>query len=92
MVAAGLVAVVVSLLLLGVLIQQSARESEQSAVDQRAGVVAQNISTLPLHVRGHGYSPATYGVILSLNGVIVVLFELPVVAWIVTYRACRARL
>lgn len=42
---------------------------------------AQNVSSLPLHVRDSGYGPSTYGVVQSLNGVIVVLAELPVIAW-----------
>lgn len=44
-------------------------------------VYAQNVSSLPLHVRDSGYGPSTYGVVQSLNGVIVVLAELPVIAW-----------
>jgi len=44
-------------------------------------VYAQNVSTLPLHVRDAGYGPSSYGLLQSLNGVIVVLLELPVIAW-----------
>ncbi len=44
-------------------------------------VYAQNVSTLPLHVRDAGYGPAAYGFLQSLNGIIVVLIELPVIAW-----------
>lgn len=46
-----------------------------------ASVYAQNSSTLPLHMRDLGFGPSTYGVVQSLNGVIVVLAELPVIAW-----------
>lgn len=46
-----------------------------------AGVYSQNVSSLPLHVRDAGYGPSTYGLLQSLNGVIVVVFELPVIAW-----------
>jgi MFS family permease len=34
-------------------------------------------STYGLYVTHQGFSPATYGVVLSLNGALVVLFELP---------------
>lgn len=44
-------------------------------------VYIQYVSSLPLHVRDAGYGPAAYGVLQSLNGVIVVLIELPVIAW-----------
>lgn len=44
-------------------------------------VYAQNVSTLPLHVRDAGYGPSSYGLLQSLNGVIVVLLELPLIAW-----------
>jgi MFS family permease len=44
-------------------------------------VYAQNVSTMPLHVRDAGYGPSTYGLVQSLNGAIVVVFELPVIAW-----------
>src|SRR3954447_24536340 len=46
LVGAGLLALLGSLLLLGVLIQQSASEAAQQRADQRAGVVAKNISSL----------------------------------------------
>jgi methyl-accepting chemotaxis protein len=45
-VGAGLLALVGSLLLLGVLIQQSATDAARRQVDERAGVVAKNISSL----------------------------------------------
>jgi methyl-accepting chemotaxis protein len=45
-VGAGLLALLGSLLLLGVLIQQSATDAAQQQVDQRASVVAKNISSL----------------------------------------------
>jgi MFS family permease len=38
-------------------------------------------STLPLHIAKMGYSPATYGMLISLNGVMIVLFELALTAW-----------
>jgi MFS family permease len=42
-----------------------------------AFVYFQQQSTLPLHVRRSGLSNADFGLLLSLNGVLVVLFELP---------------
>jgi MFS family permease len=38
-------------------------------------------STLPLHIAHLGYSPATYGMLISINGVLIVLFELAITAW-----------
>ena len=45
-VGAGLLALLGSLLLLGILIQQSADDAAAKQVDERAGVVAKNISSL----------------------------------------------
>lgn len=53
-------------------------------------VYSQNVSTMPLHIRDAGYSPSTYGLLQSLNGVIVVFAELPVIAW--TQRHERLRM
>lgn len=53
-------------------------------------VYAQNVSTMPLHVRDAGYSATTYGLLQALNGLIVVLVELPVIAW--TQRHDRLRM
>jgi MFS family permease len=44
-------------------------------------VYSQNVSTLPLYVRDIGFGPATYGMLQALNGTIVVLLELPLIAW-----------
>jgi MFS family permease len=38
-------------------------------------------STLPLHVQDRGFSPAAYGMLISLNGIMIVLFELGITAW-----------
>jgi MFS family permease len=38
-------------------------------------------STFPLHIAKSGYSPATFGMLLSINGAMIVLFELLVMAW-----------
>lgn len=40
-------------------------------------VFFQMVSTFGLHVTKLGFEPATYGLIISLNGLLVVLFELP---------------
>lgn len=58
-----------------------------SAVLITGAVYSQNVSTLPLYIRASGYGPKTYGVLQSLNGIIIVLFELPVIAW--TQRHAR---
>jgi MFS family permease len=38
-------------------------------------------STLPLHVAAMGFRPATYGMLISINGAMIVLFELLLIAW-----------
>jgi MFS family permease len=38
-------------------------------------------STFPLHIARLGYSPKTYGMLLSINGVMIVLFELAFTSW-----------
>jgi MFS family permease len=40
-------------------------------------VYFQSQSTLPLHVAGGGHSSATYGALMSLNGLLVLFIELP---------------
>jgi len=52
-------------------------------------VYAQNVSTLPLFVRDAGYGPSTYGLMQSLNGLIVVAAELPVIAWAQRHERLR---
>ena len=42
-------------------------------------VFLQMSSTFGLHVTGAGFTPAAYGALISLNGVLVVLFELPLI-------------
>jgi predicted MFS family arabinose efflux permease len=53
-------------------------------------VYSQNVSTMPLHIRDAHYSPSTYGFLQAMNGVLIVLFELPVIAW--TQRRDRLRM
>lgn len=38
-------------------------------------------STVPLHITSIGYSMATYGSLMSLNGVIIIVFELALTSW-----------
>jgi len=52
-----------------------------AAVLITGSVYAQNASTFPLHLRDHGHDPSTYGLLQAMNGLLVVLFELPVIAW-----------
>jgi MFS family permease len=52
-------------------------------------VYSQNVSTMPLHIRDAGYSASTYGLLQSLNGVIVALAELPVIAWTQRFERLR---
>lgn len=57
------------------------------AVLLTGAVYAQNVSTLPLHITADGHSTSTYGLLQSLNGVIIVFLELPVISW--TQRHAR---
>lgn len=38
-------------------------------------------ATMPLHVTALGFSTQAYGVLLSINGVMIILFELLITAW-----------
>lgn len=38
-------------------------------------------STFPLYLQQEGYTPTTYGLLLSINGVMIVLFELALTTW-----------
>jgi len=52
-------------------------------------IFRQLTTTLSLHIMDHGYTEAHYGVVQSLNGIIIILFEIPLTAltaWL-TYRA-----
>jgi predicted MFS family arabinose efflux permease len=44
-------------------------------------VYSQNVSTFPLHIREAGHRPSTFGLLQAMNGLLVVVFELPVIAW-----------
>lgn len=41
----------------------------------------QVLSTFPLHIANLGYSKLTYGTLMSINGFMIVLFELLITAW-----------
>lgn len=41
----------------------------------------QSLSTLPLYVQSLGFRASTYGSIISLNGVMIVLLELIIISW-----------
>ena len=51
------------------------------AVFLTAAVYMQNASTFALHVTDLGFSTKTYGLLQAMNGVLVVVFELPIAAW-----------
>ncbi len=51
------------------------------AVFVTAAVYMQNASTFALHVVALGYSTKTYGLLQAMNGVLVVLLELPISSW-----------
>ena len=46
-------------------------------------------STVPLHIQHAGFTPAAYGVLLSTNGVLIVLFELALTSWTQRYPPQR---
>lgn len=46
-------------------------------------------SSFGLHVTRHGFSAGTYGALISLNGVLIVMFELPLTAITSRYPARR---
>ncbi|HKS24444.1 MAG TPA: MFS transporter [Thermoanaerobaculia bacterium] len=50
----------------------------------------QFISSLALHVTRHGYSAAVYGMLISMNGVLIVLFELAITAYVQRFHLLRA--
>lgn len=41
----------------------------------------QIVTTLPLHVRTLGYPPSTFGLLISVNGMLVTAFELVLTGW-----------
>jgi MFS family permease len=49
----------------------------------------QFISSLALHVTGHGYSAAVYGALISFNGVLIVLFELLITNFVRRFQLLR---
>jgi MFS family permease len=51
------------------------------AVFVTAAIYMQNATTFALHVTDLGYSTRVYGFLLAMNGVLVVLFELPISSW-----------
>lgn len=52
-----------------------------AAVFVTAAIYMQNASTFALHVVDLGHSTKVYGLLQAMNGVLVVLFELPISAW-----------
>ncbi len=50
----------------------------------------QFISSLALHVTGHGYSAAVYGALISFNGVLIVFFELAITSFVQRFQLLRA--
>ena len=52
-------------------------------------VFFQSEATLPLHVLDHGYTNLTYGVLISINGALIVMFELALTS--ITQRIAASR-
>jgi len=49
----------------------------------------QFISALALHVTGHGYSATAYGALISMNGVLIVFFELAITNYVQRFQLLR---
>ncbi|MGH2685400.1 MAG: MFS transporter, partial [Actinomycetota bacterium] len=59
------------------------------AIALSAFVYLQSGSTLPLHVRAAGLSTSFYGFLISINGALIVLIELPVISVLRRFVAPR---
>ena len=86
--------------------QRGQRREHRHAADRRARQTAfllflfatvcmtlvefQFISSLALHVTGHGYSAAVYGALISFNGVLIVFFELAITNFVQRFQLLRA--
>ena len=60
-----------------------------AATGLSALVYMQSQATFPLHVADLGYSTAVYGVLISLNGALIMVFELALTSVTQRYRAQR---
>ena len=49
-------------------------------------VFMQCISTVPIYLRQCGFSNAQYGMLMSINGVMIVVMQLPATQWLSRYR------
>ncbi|MGZ5353690.1 MAG: MFS transporter [Actinomycetota bacterium] len=52
-----------------------------AAVLLTMSVYSQNVATFPLHIEDAGHPASTFGLLQSLNGILIALFELPLIAW-----------
>ena len=52
-------------------------------------VFTQGFSTLPLHIRQSGYSNFQLGMLLSINGVMIVMLQLPMTHWLQRFNSMR---
>ncbi|OYP36379.1 MDR family MFS transporter [Rhodopirellula sp. MGV] len=50
-------------------------------------VFVQAFSTLPLYIRQVGFSNLEFGLLMSINGVLIVLLQLPLTHWFTRYNA-----
>ena len=49
-------------------------------------VYFQMSSTLPIHLARNGYTPSQYGMLMSINGLFVVLFEIALTLWLQRFK------
>ena len=52
-------------------------------------VFMQHMSTLPVQMADDGLSPAQYGVVISLNAVLIVLVTVPITRWVERFPTAR---
>ena len=54
-----------------------------------AVVFTQHLSTLPVQKDDDGLSPAQYGMVIALNGALIVLVTVPLTRWLQRYARSR---
>ncbi len=52
-------------------------------------VFMQGMSTLPIHIRSIGLSNVQFGLLMSVNGILIFLFQLPMTHWLSRFNAMR---
>lgn len=50
-------------------------------------VFVQGLSTLPIYIRQMGYSNVQFGLLMSINGALIFVFQLPITHWLSRFNA-----